>query len=107
MNKCSGVMTKKRILDVASRIFSDYSYAEANMRMITSAANSSIGYLYLYFKNNEEEYPRFSHFFWVVPYSLALRVVGNDDIHPLPHPPPPKRGCTIAYDLNGEGYGAV
>ena len=51
MNKRSGVTTKKRILDVASRVFSEYGYTGANMRRIASAANISISGLYLYFKN--------------------------------------------------------
>jgi AcrR family transcriptional regulator len=48
MNKRSGVTTKKRILDVASRIVSEYRYAGANMRMIAGAANIGVSSLYLY-----------------------------------------------------------
>jgi len=56
MNKRSGVTTKKRILDVASRVFSEYGYAGANMRMIAGAANIGVSSLYLYFKNKEDLY---------------------------------------------------
>lgn len=56
MNKRSGITSKKRILDVANRVFSDYSYEKATMRMIASAANISTGGLYLYFKNKEDIY---------------------------------------------------
>lgn len=56
MNKRSGATTKKRILDVASRVFSEYGYAGANMRMIAGAANIGVSSLYLYFKNKEDLY---------------------------------------------------
>ncbi|MBI4690888.1 MAG: TetR/AcrR family transcriptional regulator [Nitrospirae bacterium] len=54
MNKRSGIESKKRILDAAMRIFSEYGYAKANMRMIAKSAGISIGGLYLYFKNKED-----------------------------------------------------
>ncbi|MDO9289852.1 MAG: TetR/AcrR family transcriptional regulator, partial [Thermodesulfovibrionales bacterium] len=57
--KRSGVTTKKKILDVARRVFTEYGYAGANMRMIAKASNISIGGLYLYFKNKEELYLTF------------------------------------------------
>ena len=38
------------------KVFSEYSYAKANMRMIAKASNISIGGLYLYFKNKEDLY---------------------------------------------------
>lgn len=38
------------------RIFSEYGYAKASMRMIAKAAGISIGGIYLYFKNKEELY---------------------------------------------------
>lgn len=56
MNKRSGIKSKKRILDAAMRVFSEYGYARANMRMIAKAADISIGGLYLYFKNKEDLY---------------------------------------------------
>jgi len=56
MNKRSGIESKKRILDAAVRVFSEYGYANANMRTIAKAADISIGGLYLYFKNKEELY---------------------------------------------------
>ncbi|MBI1810378.1 MAG: helix-turn-helix transcriptional regulator, partial [Nitrospirae bacterium] len=49
MNKRSGIESKKRILDAAMRVFSEYGYAKANMRMIAKASDISIGGLYLYF----------------------------------------------------------
>ena len=57
--KRSGVTTKKKILDVAGRLFTEYGYAGANMKMIAKASNISIGGLYLYFKNKEELYLTF------------------------------------------------
>ncbi|MDP1758223.1 MAG: helix-turn-helix domain-containing protein, partial [Thermodesulfovibrionales bacterium] len=56
MNKRSGIKSKKRILEAAMRVFSEYGYAKANMRMIAKASNISIGGLYLYFKNKEDLY---------------------------------------------------
>jgi len=56
INKRSGIASKKRILDAASRVFSEYSYAGSSMRMITGVANISIGGPYLYFKNKEDLY---------------------------------------------------
>ncbi|HBU05304.1 MAG: hypothetical protein A2X54_02885 [Nitrospirae bacterium GWF2_44_13] len=56
MNKRSGIKSKKRILDAAMRVFSEYGYAKANMRMIAKASDISTGGLYLYFKNKEDLY---------------------------------------------------
>ena len=56
MNKRSGIKSKKRILDAAMRVFSEYGYAKANMRMIAKDSNISTGGLYLYFKNKEDLY---------------------------------------------------
>ena len=56
MNKRSGIKSKKRILDAAMRVFAEYGYAKANMRMIAKASNISTGGLYLYFKNKEDLY---------------------------------------------------
>lgn len=56
MNKRSGIESKKRIIDAALRLFSEYGYSKASMRMIANAAGISIGGLYLYFKNKDELY---------------------------------------------------
>lgn len=54
MNKRSGIESKERILEAAMRVFSEYGYAKASMRMIAKAAGISTGGTYLYFKNKEE-----------------------------------------------------
>jgi AcrR family transcriptional regulator len=56
MNKRSGINSKKRILDAALKVFSEYDYKGASMRMIASIAQISIGGVYLYFTNKEELY---------------------------------------------------
>ncbi|MBI5205369.1 MAG: TetR/AcrR family transcriptional regulator [Nitrospirae bacterium] len=56
MNKRSGIKSKKRILDAAMKVFAEYGYAKANMRVIAKASDISIGGLYLYFKNKEDLY---------------------------------------------------
>ncbi|MDP3049168.1 MAG: TetR/AcrR family transcriptional regulator [Thermodesulfovibrionales bacterium] len=56
MNKRSGIESKKRIIDAALGLFSEYGYSKASMRMIANAASISIGGLYLYFKNKDELY---------------------------------------------------
>ncbi len=56
MNKRSGIESKKRIIDAALRLFSEYGYSKASMRMIANASGISIGGLYLYFKNKDELY---------------------------------------------------
>lgn len=56
MNKRSGIKSKKRILNAAMKVFSDYGYANANIRTIAKNADISIGGLYLYFKNKEDLY---------------------------------------------------
>ncbi len=56
MNKRSGIETRKRIVDAAGEIFSAKGYAAANMREIARAAGTSVGGVYLYFKNKEELY---------------------------------------------------
>lgn len=56
MNKRSGIESKKRIIDAALKLFSEYGYSKASMRMIANAASISIGGLYLYFKNKDELY---------------------------------------------------
>ncbi len=56
MNKRSGIETRKRIVDAAMEIFSAKGYAAANMREIAQAAGTSVGGVYLYFKNKKELY---------------------------------------------------
>jgi len=56
MNKRSGKESKRKILSAATRVFSEYGYKGASMRMIAQAADISTGGLYLYFKNKEDLY---------------------------------------------------
>ena len=56
MNKRSGIESKKRIIDAALKLFSEYGYSKASMRMIANASGISVGGLYLYFKNKDELY---------------------------------------------------
>ena len=56
MNKRSGKESKKKILSGATKVFSEYGYKGASMRMIARSADISIGGLYLYFKNKEDLY---------------------------------------------------
>ena len=56
MNNRSGIETKKKIVDAAREIFSSKGYVAANMREIAQAAGTSVGGVYLYFKNKEELY---------------------------------------------------
>ncbi|HVN96004.1 MAG TPA: TetR/AcrR family transcriptional regulator [Syntrophorhabdaceae bacterium] len=54
MNKRSGEDTKRIILDVARKLFSENGYEGSSMRMIAQKADMSVGGLYLHFKNKEE-----------------------------------------------------
>ncbi len=54
MNKRSGHETKKRIIEAAIKVFSEYGYNGATIRMIAKEAKLSVGCVYLYFKNKEE-----------------------------------------------------
>ncbi len=54
MNKRSGEETKKKILAAAGKIFAEYGYSQANMRLIAGYAGISVGCLYLYFRNKED-----------------------------------------------------
>jgi AcrR family transcriptional regulator len=54
MNKRSGEETKKKILEVAGKVFSEYGYSRTNMRLVAGSAGISVGCLYLYFKNKED-----------------------------------------------------
>jgi AcrR family transcriptional regulator len=56
MNKRSGIESKRRILAAAIRVFSEYGYKGASMRMIAKRAEISVGGLYLYYKNKEDLY---------------------------------------------------
>ena len=56
MNKRSGKESKEKILGAATRVFAEYGYKGASMRMIAKAADISTGGLYLYFKNKEDLY---------------------------------------------------
>ena len=56
MNKRSGTESKQRILAAATRIFSEYGYKGASMRMIAKRAEISVGGLYLYYKNKDDLY---------------------------------------------------
>ncbi len=54
MNKRSGQDTKNKIVEAARRVFAEHGYAQANMRLIARSAETSVGGLYLYFKNKED-----------------------------------------------------
>jgi AcrR family transcriptional regulator len=56
MNKRSAEETKKNILEAAQTVFTEHGYAQASMRTIARAAGTSVGGLYLYFRNKEELY---------------------------------------------------
>jgi len=53
MNKCSKESSEKIIFDAALKIFSEYGYQGAGMRMIANKAGLSVGSLYLHVKNKE------------------------------------------------------
>ena len=59
MNKRSADESRKRILEAALTVFAEYGYARASMRTIARQAGTSVGGLYLYFKNKEELYLTF------------------------------------------------
>ena len=76
MNKRSGINSKKRILNAALKVFSEYGYKGASMRMIAADARISIGGVYLYFTNKEELYltlikDRFDDFLGMVKTSVS------------------------------------
>jgi AcrR family transcriptional regulator len=56
MNKRSGEETRQRIIVAARQVFTDYGYDAASMRLISQAADISIGGIYLYFRNKAELY---------------------------------------------------
>jgi AcrR family transcriptional regulator len=59
MNKRSAEETRQKILAAAKNVFTECGYAQANMRIIASAAGISVGGIYLYFKNKEDLYLTF------------------------------------------------
>lgn len=54
ISRRSGYESKKRIIDAAIKVFSQYGYNGATMRMIAKEAGISVGGVYLYFRNKEE-----------------------------------------------------
>ncbi|HEX2769339.1 MAG TPA: helix-turn-helix domain-containing protein, partial [Geobacteraceae bacterium] len=56
MNNRSAEETKKNILEAAQAVFTEHGYAKASMRTIARVAGTSVGALYLYFRNKEELY---------------------------------------------------
>jgi AcrR family transcriptional regulator len=54
MNRRSVKDSKSNILNAALKVLSEHGYSGANMRMIASNANMSVGGLYLYFRNKED-----------------------------------------------------
>ncbi len=54
MNRRSAEETKKRITEAAIKVFSQYGYNGATIRMIAKEAGLSVGAVYLYFKDKEE-----------------------------------------------------
>lgn len=56
MNKRSGQASREKIVNAARRVFSEYGYKSASMRMIAKNAGISLGGLYLYFRNKEDLY---------------------------------------------------
>lgn len=54
ISRRSGYESKKRIIDAAIKVFSQYGYSGATMRMIAKEAGISVGGVYLYFRNKEE-----------------------------------------------------
>lgn len=56
MNKRSGAESRKRILAAAMDIFINHGYKDVNIREIAKKAGTSVGSIYLYFRNKEELY---------------------------------------------------
>jgi AcrR family transcriptional regulator len=54
MNKRSAEESRKKIIGAALKVFSEFGYRGACMRLIARQAGISVGGLYLYFKNKEE-----------------------------------------------------
>jgi AcrR family transcriptional regulator len=56
MNKRSGIESRKKIMSAAGKVFSEYGYRGASMRMIAKESGVSLGGPYLYFRNKEQLY---------------------------------------------------
>lgn len=56
MNNRSAEETKKNILAAAQTVFTGHGYAKTSMRTIAQFAGTSVGALYLYYRNKEELY---------------------------------------------------
>ncbi len=56
MNKRSAENTRKNILAAAQSVITEHGYAQASMRVIAREAGTSVGGLYLHFRNKEELY---------------------------------------------------
>ncbi len=56
MNKRSAEITRRNILTAAQSVFTEQGYAGANMRNIARVAGTSVGGLYIHFRNKEELY---------------------------------------------------
>jgi AcrR family transcriptional regulator len=56
MNKRSGPESREKIIAAAMEIFSSHGYAAANIRAIAEKAGTSVGSIYLYFRNKEDLY---------------------------------------------------
>jgi len=53
---------RQEILNSACELFIDDGYEKFSMRRLAKEIDDSPSTIYPYFKNNEEEYPCFSHF---------------------------------------------
>ncbi len=56
MNKRSVNESRKKIVSAARKVFSNYGYKGASMRMIAKESGVSLGGLYIYFRNKEDLY---------------------------------------------------
>ncbi|MGA2151885.1 MAG: TetR/AcrR family transcriptional regulator [Geobacteraceae bacterium] len=56
MNNRSAEETKKNIVEAGQAVFTEHGYAKASMRTIARVAGTSVGAIYLYFRNKEELY---------------------------------------------------
>jgi len=54
MNRRSAEESRKKIISAALKVFSEYGYRGACMRLIARQAGISVGGVYLYFRNKEE-----------------------------------------------------
>lgn len=56
MNRRSGIETRKKILMASLDVFTSLGFRGASMRKIAEAADTSVGGIYLYFRNKEDLY---------------------------------------------------